>query len=349
MKEERSLTAIDLFSGCGGMTYGLRKAGFAVVGALELDSVAAATFRMNHPNVKLKEADIRLVDIGSWMKELRFKEGDLDLLAGCPPCQGFSRLRTLNGVKSNKDRRNWLVMEVAKCVGLFKPKSVMIENVPGLVNRAVFREFLRFLRREGYMPSWKILDAADYAVPQRRKRLVVIAGRGFCIDFGKSSRTKKTVRSAIGNLPMPGNSGDLLHDMPEKRTPEMREWISAVPQNGGGRLDLPMEVQRPCHQRSDGFRDVYGRMAWDQPAPTITGGCFNPSKGRFLHPEQDRNITMREAALLQSFPKSFRVPSHTTKTAAALMIGNALPPEFVRRHAREINRAIMSGEAGGII
>lgn len=338
------LTAIDLFSGCGGMTYGLKKAGFVVVGALEVDPVASATYRMNHPDVGLIEADIRSVDIGCWMKELGFKEGDLDLLAGCPPCQGFSRLRTLNGVKSNKDRRNRLVMEVAKCVAMFRPKSVMIENVPGLANKSVFREFVRFLRREEYMPRWEILDAADYAVPQRRKRLVLIAGRGFSIGFGRPSRTKKTVRSAIGNLPMPGKSGDFLHDIPERRSPEMRAWISAVPKDGGGRLDLPSGMQRPCHRRSNGFKDVYGRMPWDRPAPTITGGCFNPSKGRFLHPEQNRNITMREAALLQSFPTSFKVPPNTTKTAAALMIGNALPPEFVRRHACEINRAIMARE-----
>lgn len=336
------LKAIDLFSGCGGMTFGLKKAGFVVVGALEFDPIAAATYRMNHQDVGLKEADIRSVNIGSWMKELDLEEGGLDLLAGCPPCQGFSRLRTLNGVKSNKDRRNRLVMEVAKCVAMFRPKSVMIENVPGLAEKSVFREFLRLLRREGYMPRWEILDAADYAVPQRRKRLVLIAGRGFSIEFGKLARTKKTVRSAIGNLPMPGNSGDSLHDMPENRSPEMRTWISAVPKDGGGRLDLPPDMQRPCHRRSNGFKDVYGRMAWDRPAPTITGGCFNPSKGRFLHPEQDRNITMREAALLQSFPRSFKVPSNTTKTAAALMIGNALPPEFVRRQAREISRAIIA-------
>ena len=128
--------------------------------------------------------------------------------------------------------------------------------------------------------------------------------------------------------------------MPEKRTREMRAWIARVPKDGGSRSDLPASMQRPCHRRTDGFSDVYGRMAWDDVAPTIMGGCFNPSKGRFLHPEEDRNITMREAALLQTFPKSFRLPDSVTETDAALMIGNALPPEFVRRQARSIHKAI---------
>lgn len=324
------------------MTYGLKKAGFSVIGALDLDLVASATYRINHPEVLLKEEDIRTIDIPSWMNDLGVEEGDLDLLAGCPPCQGFSRLRTLNGVRSNKDRRNRLIMEMAKCVRLFRPKAVMMENVPGLSNKSVFLEFVRYLRREGYVPRWELLDAVDYGVPQRRRRLVLVAGFGFPIEFGKKASTKRPVRSAIGNLKLPGNSGDYLHDLPENRSPEMQKWISAVPKDGGGRLDLPAEMQRPCHRRSDGFKDVYGRMAWDQPAPTITGGCFNPSKGRFLHPEQDRNITMREAALLQTFPKSFKVPPNTTKTAAALMIGNALPPKFVCRHARAIKRTIMA-------
>lgn len=328
-----SVTAIDLFSGCGGMTTGLEQAGFRVVVAVEMDSVAASTFRLNHEDTALREADIRSVDPVSLMQDLGLVPGSLDLLAGCPPCQGFSRLRTMNGARRNRDHRNRLVMEMARFVSALEPKSVMMENVPSLATKSVFVEFVRFLRRTGYVPQWDVLDASAFGVPQRRKRLVLLAGRGFRIPFGEPTRETVSVRKAIGGMPTPGSSGDYLHDMPERRTPQMRAWIAAVPRDGGSRLDLPEHVQRECHKRTTGFKDVYGRMAWDEPAPTITGGCFNPSKGRFLHPQQDRNITMREAALLQSFPPSFCVPDGTPKTAVAQMVGNALPPEFVRRQA----------------
>lgn len=336
----RKKIAIDLFAGCGGMTYGLRRAGFDVKGALEIDPIASTTYRLNHPKTPLKEADIRDVNPIAWMKELKLHPGKLDLLAGCPPCQGFSRLRTLNGGNANKDRRNRLVMEMARFIQKMKPKSIMMENVPGLAEKQIFKDFLSFLRHQGYVPTWQVLDASDYGVPQRRRRLVLTAGKGFSIPFAGKARTQKTVRMAIGGLKRPGKSGDLLHDMPERRTPEMKAWIAAVPKNGGSRGDLPAQMQRPCHQKMDGFNDVYGRMAWNLPSPTLTSGCCNPSKGRFLHPSQNRNITMREAALLQTFPKAFNIPTGTTKTAAALMIGNGLPPEFVFRHAREVRKSL---------
>lgn len=333
-------TAIDLFSGCGGMSFGLKKASFNVVGALEIEAVAVAAYKLNFPRSKLKQIDIREVDGREWVTELGFVPGELDLLAGCPPCQGFSALRTRNGSASNKDRRNRLVMEMARLVKSFMPKAILMENVPGLADKSIFKEFIRAIRKKGYLPTWAVLNVCHYGVPQRRRRLVMLAGHGFEIPFGSEAKSIKTVRKTLQNIKPAGNSGDPLHDMPEKRTPEMMKWISMVPKDGGSRRDLPTEMQRPCHRKTDGFKDVYGRMAWDKVAPTITGGCFNPSKGRFLHPEEDRNITMREAALLQTFPTTFRLPPGTTKTDAALMIGNALPPEFVKRQAVAIHKAI---------
>ena len=328
------------------MTYGLCRAGFSVIAALELDATAASVYRLNHPTVSLKEADIRVIDGTQWMEELDLRKGELDLLAGCPPCQGFSRLRTRNGFSANTDERNQLLLEMARMARSFLPKAVMVENVPGLSHHGVLQEFLQAICRAGYVPTFEVLDVRRYGVPQRRKRLVLLAGRGFAIPLGMEAAKEKTVRMAIGGLKPAGCSGDTLHDVPEKRSPEMGRWIALVPKNGGSRLDLPEEMQRPCHRRSDGYKDVYGRMAWDRVAPTITGGCFNPSKGRFLHPEENRNITMREAALLQGFPKSFRLPTGTTKTKAAQMIGNALPPEFVRRQAVSIRRTLVHLEAG---
>lgn len=341
------MQAIDVFAGCGGMTYGLRDAGFEVTGAIEVDATVAAVYRLNHPATQLLEADVVGVDAGTWMRQLGLQPGELDLMAGCPPCQGFSRLRTLNGARSNRDSRNGLVMEMARLVQAFRPRAVLMENVPALERKRVFAKFVRLLRQEGYEPNWAVLDAGRYGVPQRRKRLVLVAGRGFEIPLAPTAASVKTVRMAIGGLPAAGASGDYLHDMPENRSRAMRQWIAAVPKDGGSRTDLPPEMQRACHQRSDGFRDVYGRMAWDAPAPTITGGCLNPSKGRFLHPEENRNISMREAALLQTLPPTFRVPVGTTKTAAAQMIGNALPPEFVKRHALAVRDVLSVRNCGG--
>lgn len=344
LADSREMQAIDLFSGCGGLTYGLKQAGFEVVAALELDPIAASAYRLNHPRTDLHQCDIRRLDGVRWRRELGLKVGELDLLAGCPPCQGFSRLRTKNGARTNRDERNRLILDMSRIVRAFLPKAVMLENVPGLEHHSIFREFLRDLRKQGYQANWDILDVSKYGVPQRRRRLVLLAGLGFTVPFGVESRAERTVRMAIEKMKPAGRSGDPLHDMPERRTASMQQRIALTPKDGGSRADLPARFHLSCHRRQDGFNDVYGRMAWDAPSPTITGGCFNPSKGRFLHPQENRNITMREAALLQTFPKSFRLPNGTTKTDAALMIGNALPPEFVRRHALAIRKAVTRRE-----
>jgi DNA (cytosine-5)-methyltransferase 1 len=145
-----------------------------------------------------------------------------------------------------------------------------------------------------------------------------------------------TVRDAISFLPVAGQSGDRLHDTSEKRSEKIKRLISMIPKDGGSRTDLGEEYQLECHKRTTGFRDVYGRMAWDKPSPTITGGCNSPSKGRFLHPEEDRGITLREAALLQTFPKDYQFSLASGKQGVAVMIGNALPPKFIEFHAKKL-------------
>jgi DNA (cytosine-5)-methyltransferase 1 len=332
--------AIDLFAGCGGLTCGLKHAGFEVVGAVEFSPLAAASYRLNHPEVDMVEKDIRKLDAEKWLEELRLSPGDLDLLAGCPPCQGFSTLRTCNGARSNRDRRNGLVREMLELVKVFKPKAILMENVPGLESRKVFTEFVQALIGEGYLPDHKVHDVLHFGVPQRRKRLVLSAGRGFQVPFAREARDLKTVRDTISCLGPAGASGDYWHDLPERRSPLMRRRIAATPKDGGSRLAWPDDLWLDCHRESDGFKDVYGRMKWDDVAPTITGGCFNPSKGRFLHPTEDRCITIREAALLQTFPKTYRFCEKAGKQAVALMIGNAIPPEFVKRQGEQVIRAI---------
>lgn len=328
--------AIDLFSGCGGLTTGLKRAGFAVIGAVENDPGASEAYLRNHAEVHLWREDIRLVTAARVRRGLRIRIGELDLLAGCPPCQGFSAMRTKNGARCVRDDRNDLVFSFAELVEGLLPKTVMLENVPGLANDRRLGEFSSRLERLGYNVTHEVLDAACYGVPQRRRRVILIAGRLGPVHLARPARKRVTVRDAIGGLPRAGRSGDLVHDLPEKRSERIRQLISMIPHDGGSRSDLPAEWQLPCHRRFRGFHDVYGRLAWRKVAPTLTTGCFNPSRGRFLHPNKDRAITMREAALLQTFPKRYSFPIELGKQKIAELIGNALPPEFVRRHARAL-------------
>jgi DNA (cytosine-5)-methyltransferase 1 len=342
----RKLTAVDLFCGCGGTTVGLKNAGFRVVGAVDNDPLAIQTYSANHPRVKVWTEDIRQLQPLEVAAALGIKPGELDLLAGCPPCQGFSTMRTRNGAVRIDDPRNDLLLEFQRFVEELKPRAVMIENVPGLAQDACFAVFCRNMKDLGYLGDPEVLNTANYGVPQRRRRLIYLAGRGLAIALAAPSRQKKTVREAIGGLPKAGESGDPVHDLPEERSARIRGLISRIPKDGGSRSDLGDDCQLDCHKRCDGFKDVYGRMAWDDVAPTITSGCFNPSKGRFLHPEEDRAITMREAALLQGFPPRYRW-IHNRKSAVALMIGNALPPPFIAAHARCVAGAIRDADALG--
>lgn len=338
----KKMKAIDLFSGSGGLSLGLKQAGFSVVGAVEVDPLAIEIYSSNHPEVKLWRQDIRMLKVDTVKRELGLRKGELDLLAGCPPCQGFSTMKTLNGARNIDDARNDLLFEFLRFVKELSPKTIMMENVPGLHTDDRISIFTRELESMGYKCNRDILDASDYGVPQRRKRMILIAGKSRFIEFGKKTSPKLTVRNAIEKLPPSGKSGDPLHDLKENRTTKVINLIKAIPHDGGSRKDLGPEKQLKCHQKCDGFKDVYGRMAWDKVSPTITGGCVNPSKGRFLHPNQDRAITLREAALLQTFPNDYYFPADKAKHTLAVHIGNALPPEFIKRHATMIKNVLVS-------
>ncbi len=334
--------AIDLFAGAGGLTQGLKDAGFSVVAAVEIDGLAVNTYRQNHRRVRIYENDLNQVDPLTMLGDLGLAPGELDLLAGCPPCQGFSTMRTRNGGKRVRDpKKKDLVLTFLRFATVIRPKVVMMENVPGLENDQRFAKLRGELGLLGYDNIfYAVRNARDFGVPQRRKRLILIASRVGVISLPEASKNCLSVRDAIGGLPPAGRSGDPLHDFPERRSAHVLELIRDIPHDGGSRADLGKDRQLECHKRTNGFKDVYGRMKWDAVAPTITGGCFNPSKGRFLHPVEDRNITMREAALLQGFPPTYKFDSDAGKQAIALMIGNALPPEFIRQHAAGILRAL---------
>lgn len=335
-------TAIDLFSGCGGLTLGLRRAGFQVIGAVDNDPLCVETYKANHKDVHVWETDIRELKASQVMRTLGLKQGQLDLLAGCPPCQGFSTLRTLNRGRAAKDSRNSLILDFLRFVCVLRPKVVMLENVPGLAKDRGFKAFCLKLRALGYPFEHQVLNAADYGVPQRRRRLILFASRIGHVTFAAATKKARTVRDAIGSLPSPLKSKDPLHKVREQRSERVRGLIRRIPKNGGSRSQLGKRSQLACHRRCSGFKDVYGRMAWNDVAPTITSGCFNPSKGRFLHPSRDRTITLREAALLQGFPRSYFISLKRGKAAAAALIGNALPPRFVERHAQSIKRSLNS-------
>lgn len=342
--KQQSLTAIDLFSGCGGLSCGLKEAGFEVAAAVELDSKAQATYKLNHPSVRLYGQDIRTLDPERVMNDAGLRSGQLDLLAGCPPCQGFSRLRTKNQKTSVRDDRNNLVAEFVRFVKILRPKTIMLENVPALAKDGRFTRMRNQLAGLGYEMVVHVLDAADYEVPQRRKRLIMLASRIHKPQIAPRAGNRVTVRQALAGVGAPSSTKDKLHSMKENRSQAVRDLIALIPKNGGSRSDLGHEHQLDCHKRSDGFKDVYGRMAWDQVSPTITSGCHNPSKGRFLHPSYNRTITLREAALLQGFPKDYAFDTSHGKEAIALMIGNALPPPFIAAHAGALRDGLMAVE-----
>lgn len=350
------LSAIDLFSGGGGLSQGLVQAGYDVVAAVELDSNAVSTYEQNHSKTKVITHDIRLVSAKSLENLLQGQE--LDLLAACPPCQGFSSLTSANKVE---DPRNSLIMEVGRLVKELKPKTIMIENVPGLMTKGngYLKAFLKTLDEEGYEYSYEVLQVADYGVPQFRKRFVLLAGLGFNIQIPESTHTGKkdtikkpwvTVKDAIYRMP------DSV-ELPESNLlggPESLNWhitrsISEITKKrlgfikpGGSRFDLPDELRPNCHKGNNtGYSNVYGRMSWDKPSPTITSGCTTLSKGRFGHPEKLRTISIREAALLQTFPAEYKF-SASSIDAVCRIIGNALPCKFAEVMAAACKKAYVS-------
>lgn len=337
--------AIDIFCGCGGTTQGLRDAGFRVIAGIEVETLAVKTFRKNHRRVKVWNSDIKDLQPKEILKHHNINRGDLDLLTGCPPCQAFSSLRRLNGKRRVVDKAGKdLVFEYLRFVEGIMPKVILIENVPRLIKDYRFAVVIRRLREMGFEGKPEIFDAANYGLPQRRRRMIFIASRIGKIEYAESLDPDQSmiVRDAFDGLSKPGKSGDPLHDLPENRSEKVKKLICKIPKDGGSRSALKYEEQLECHKKCDGFKDIYGRMAWEKLSPTITSGCINPSKGRFLHPEENRSITLREAALLQSFPEDYYFCLDRGKYAVALMIGNAFPPKFVKPHAMKIHSAIIS-------
>ena len=331
--------AIDLFCGAGGLSFGLRAAGFDIVAALDNDPAAAKTYRSNLGEHLLK-ASIEQVTPEEILTMAGMSPGDCDLLAGGPPCQGFSVQRR----GEDKDLRNHLVLEFLRFIEAIRPRFFLMENVQGLMSnrgRPYFNKVIHRTSELGYVVQVAKLNAADFGVPQERIRVFMV-GEHSPVDAASFSFPEpefepddyRTVRSAIGDLPSPPEDGSPHPDFPlhfreARLSPINLERFRHIPE-GGGRDDLPVHLQLPCHVNNPSHRhkDVYGRMAWDKPAPTLTARFDSFSRGRFGHPVENRTVTLREGARLQTFPDGFHFFGNREEIAR--QIGNAVPCALAR-------------------
>lgn len=326
--------AIDLFAGAGGATLGLKDAGFRVVAAVENDADAAATYRMNHPEVALDDRDIRKVTARGLRRRLNLDPGELALLKACPPCQEFSSLAV---GESDRDRCD-LVLDVVRFAREFRPQSVLIENVPGLKRDPRFQILVSKLAALGYFSRHFVVDAQDLGVPQRRRRLIVIAVRrsqrsSLPETFIDTIRDEfdvypMTAGEALAELSSNGYLDDPL-DVFRSSGPKVRARIKAIPINGN-RFSLPRRHQLDCHKRlttdAHPVRNAtasYGRVQWKVPAPTMTTRCTTPACGSFIHPRKNRGLTLREAATFQTFPFDYQFEGGYDSVER--QIGNAVP------------------------
>lgn len=337
-------TAIDIYCGSGAVTEGLKTEGISVIAAVDNDPVACETYRLNHPEVHLREFDIRMLNPAEIRTQIRFN-GRLDFLIVCAPCQPFS---SQNRKRAADDARVGLVLESLKFVKEFIPEIVFFENVPGIAISGPLQNLRGNLAELGYtLSDPKNLNAADCDVPQRRERCIMIAARNpdsiGAFYASITSRPAVTVRQAIGALP-PLQSGesdphDPLH-FARNHQPIVLKRLQFIPHDGGSRHALPPELELVCHKgRKNDFPDVYGRMKWDDVAPTLTTGCTDITKGRFAHPRDNRAITLREAALLQSFPLHYRF--HGNSGQIARQIGNAVPVNMIRTLAPSLKNCLL--------
>ena len=352
-----NLKVIDFFCGSGGMTYGMSQAGIDVLAGIDIDPNCRETYEINNPNSKFIKKDIHKLSEKGLAGLTGIKKNDDSLVfICCSPCQYWTNINT---DKKNSLKSKGLLKEFQRFVSWFKPGYLVIENVPGLLknkNEKILSEFLVFLESESYAYDHRIVNANHYGVPQHRKRYLLIATRvsdNIRIPEGEYDEDL-TLRNYIGVH----NGFPAIEDGHKDKTEFMhataflseknKKRIRKTPKNGGTRMSWKddSELQIDAYRGKDNiFKDVYGRMFWDKPAPTITTRFNSLSNGRFGHPEEPRAISLREGATLQTFPKTYIFKS-STQASIARLIGNAVPPELAKRIGttiiRSYNNAIIS-------
>ena len=368
MKKERKITLIDLFAGAGGFSCAARLCGLQILAAVENDIHAAETYRNNFivhhkPQPLLFAEDINKLSPEKVMTDIRkkFNISSVDIVVGGPPCQGFSKHRHKDsGVD---DPRNALLIRYFEYIHTINPKFFVVENVGGLLaprHSIYLNRFYELAEQNGYMLRPPvILDAKNYGVPQTRKRVFILGYRkdmilsdGFqwppvqtnfspnseaVLKEGKCSWANAQIVFDIPNWPDDINNRHMNH------TSEMINVFQSTPINGGSRSESNRIL--PCHMTHNGHKDVYGRICVDKPGPTMTTGCVNPSKGRFLHPFETHGITVRQAARFQTFPDSFIF--YGGIMSAAKQVGNAVPVKLAELIISQIKLELFRKDNGG--
>lgn len=336
----KKISCVDLFCGAGGLTHGFVLEGLPVVAGIDMDPACRFPYEANN-KAKFVERDISKVTSAE-LKEL-FGETKISVLAGCAPCQPFSTYAQRYEI-DGKDGKWGLLYEFARLAEEVKPDVITMENVPSVVKHSVFHDFVSALERLKYKVWFDVVDSSQYGVPQMRKRMVLLASRHGEIKMIEPTHAKpKTVRQAIGHLRelqagemAPRDKLHIASTLSEKNLQRIK-----VSRPGGTWRDWPKHLVAECHRAESGrtYSGVYARMEWDKPAPTMTTQCYGFGNGRFGHPEQHRAISLREAAIIQSFPRDYAfIPKEGEVSFKVLgrLIGNAVPVDLGRAIARSI-------------
>jgi DNA (cytosine-5)-methyltransferase 1 len=330
MESKMSVTAIDLFCGAGGLTRGLLNAGIKVTHGIDFDSNCKYAYEKNNEGTKFigkSVTDISSTELAEW-----FSDAPIKLLAGCAPCQPFSKY---SSTRKSEDDKWKLLREFQRLIEELQPELITMENVPQLRTHSIYSDFVEKLEALGYHLDHKVIHCAEYGLPQMRKRLVLVGSRLGKIEIVKpthKSRNFATVQEAIGHLsPIAAGERDKkdpLHYAASLSAINLKRIIYSKP--GGTWRDWPTELRAACHEKESGstYASVYGRMEWKKPSPTITTQSYGYGNGRFGHPVQNRALSLREAAILQSFPDDyefFEPGTEMSTRAICTMIGNAVP------------------------
>ena len=345
-------TVVDLFCGVGGLTKGLELANLNVVAGIDIDETCRFAYENNN-NSRFIQKDMTAVAV----EEIRslYPENHIKVLVGCAPCQPFSKYTQRYRKDGHKDDKWRLLYSFSNLVEQIHPDIVSMENVPELVKEQVFDDFVSVLQKEGYSCSWQIVYCPDYGVPQKRKRLVLLASRLGEIELIPPiyyEATYRTVRDAIADLPAL-DSGEIdTHDSVHRATrlTDINKRRIRQSVQGGTWNDWDEDLKLECHKKRTGksYGAVYGRMNWDEPSPTITTQFYGYGNGRFGHPEQDRAISYREGAVLQSFPPDYAfIPEDEelfSLRRLGIHIGNAVPVELGRAIGMTISQHLRNVE-----